>query len=146
MLSMTIEEAINPDIELLISVEDKGEYVYLYKHGNIVFYVGKSVHPFQRLLEHLGKYERWLSPCDAIGQLITDNFPESLQWIVEIKSLAEIHAEQKSSIKISLADMEQALITSLCPCMNGLGKRGSNPLPDKYNKRPIANEGVIQSQ
>ena len=60
----------------------QGHYLYLYRDGEAILYVGKSIRPLERLLQHLGHDVRSLP--DAIGLLIQDNLPNSLFWTVEL--------------------------------------------------------------
>ncbi len=125
------------------------DYIYLYRDGEVIFYIGKSVQPFERLQEHLGQGEdkRCQSFPDQVGKLILNNQPVSLEWRVEIMSLEEIHAKQESSIKIGIDDMEKELIMHFKPCLNDMYNRNPTPLPLHYRKSSgIANEGIKQSQ
>lgn len=54
MVQMTIREAIRSQ-EIL---DTQKQYIYIYRDGDCVFYVGRSNDPLQRLLERLGKAPR----------------------------------------------------------------------------------------
>jgi len=43
--------------------------LYLYRDGKVIFYVGQSEQPFERLRGHLGRDDRNVTP-DRIGSLI----------------------------------------------------------------------------
>jgi len=84
MQRMTIKEALE--------VEDASGCVvypslYLFRDGDVVFYVGQSIHPFERLQEHLGQGDPWLEAPDRLGQLILNNHPASLAWMMEVTAL-----------------------------------------------------------
>lgn len=72
MLQLTIREALECEDE-----ETGEHYIYLYKEDATVFYVGRSIHPFERLRQHIGQAPRSPFP-DAIGSLILNNRPVSL--------------------------------------------------------------------
>ncbi len=140
MYRMSIKEALE--------MADKGneQCLYTYREGNIVFYVGRSCQPFERLRQHMGMEERSGFTADHIGQLIIDNEPESLDWIVDIGAIQELlpnHCEKENANHQALAEwLEKEAIWELGPCMNRMGNKNRKPLPEKYNKRPIANKGV----
>lgn len=143
MIQTTMKEAL----EMYDNDSRIQDYIYLYRDGETIFYIGKSVQPFERLQEHLGQGEdlRALPFPDAIGKLILSNRPDSFEWTVEIVSLEEIEA--KHEIKLSIDDAERCLIIYYKPCLNEMYNRNPTPLPICYVKSSgIANEGIKQSQ
>jgi hypothetical protein len=142
MLRLTVREVLECD-------DQGGELynLYLYRDGDVVFYIGQSGQPFERLREHLGQGERNLYDPDAIGQLILNNRPASLAWVVEVYSLAEmqgLHGIPVRLDKVALDSMERELIMQRRPCLNRTLNKNRTPLPLRYIKdSAIANEGVI---
>lgn len=68
MITLTIKEAVeNP-------IDTTDHYLYLYRDGDVIFYVGRSFSPLDRNLEHMGLSAR--SFRDAVGDVIKDNRPE----------------------------------------------------------------------
>jgi hypothetical protein len=59
--------------------------IYLYRDGDTVLYVGRSADPLQRLTEHLGL----TGIASRLGDTITDNMPASLEWTLELYTLAD---------------------------------------------------------
>jgi hypothetical protein len=135
-------------------------YLYLYRDGTTVFYVGKSFSPLDRLMEHLALYGRSLG--SRLGDVINDNFPASLDWTMEMFTLQDcesiVKAHQFSSYPfyqrclmqqspierdMAIKIAEESLIDHYKPCLNVLARRYRNPLPAKYIKQKIANDGVI---
>jgi predicted GIY-YIG superfamily endonuclease len=131
MLSVTIQEALQGDSE------SAGHVLYVIRDRRVIFYVGRSVDPLNRLEEHLGHTGRNMYQPDRIGQLILKNHPASLIWTIDLYTLEERHSKE-----IGLAESE--LIHSLDPCLNFIGNKNRTPLPLRYIKESaIANEGVI---
>ncbi len=62
MVQVTIREVIKSQ-EIL---DTQKQYIYIYRDGDCVFYVGRTNDPLQRLFEHLGKAPRAYLP-DALG-------------------------------------------------------------------------------
>jgi len=149
---MTIEQAIKDYV-------DTGEhYLYLYRDGDTVLYVGKSVQPLERLLQHLGRALPYTP--DDVGYVIHENMPESLSWTIDLYTLpdclATVKAHQPGSVaafqqylaqeafrKEAMMIAEEALIRQHRPHLNQQNAtRYDNPLPDRYVKRAIVNEGI----
>jgi hypothetical protein len=143
MLQLTMNEALERED---IAREQR---IYIYRDQETILYVGRSIHPFQRLQEHLGNGV-YISSPDAIGQLILDNRPDSLTWTIEIQTLQELASSNEYDLAIqsntlaSLAeDIEGDVIYRLKPCMNLIGAHNRNKTPAKYiNAAKIANQGA----
>jgi len=124
---------------------EEEQCLYVYRDEDTIFYVGRSIHPYTRLLEHLGKGARLPWP-DRVGQIILDNMPESLNWTMEIWELKELitakEYEQIAMHDVFIQTCEEELIYRLGPCLNAIVNKNGSHLPERYNKRPIANEGV----
>lgn len=158
MISLTIKEAVEQ------TIDTTDHYLYLYRDGDVIFYVGRSISPLDRNLEHMGLSHRSLA--DQLGHVIRDNRPDSWNWTLELYTLEECISliqqrmpevyrhymevlntptNPRSSYKYKeLADdAETVMIEHYRPCLNGMKKQYRNPLPRKYIKIEIANEGVI---
>jgi hypothetical protein len=98
---------------------------------------------------------------DCIGNMIKDNLPDSLKWVMEMYTLVECvpvvqicmqswyswYRKEIEPLNVLLRDLlintaEQAMIEHYRPCLNVMGNRKPSPLPDRYEKNPIANKGV----
>ncbi len=136
MIETTIGDILS-DKALVLKTED--HYIYVVRDGATVFYVGQSRCPLTRLLGHMGQGE-WVFPggVSSVGEMIRVNRPQSLDWQIELLTLADCNAADVNTA-------EGALIHLYAPLLNRQGKRRrSAPLPKRY-KTPwpaIANEGV----
>lgn len=99
-------------------------------------------------------------PGSPIGATILENAPESLGWSFDIyekedaiDAIKRIRPDLVQLLPHLLemmavewyeqrAIVESALIEELHPCLNWMGKRYSNPLPSRYVKRTISNDGI----
>lgn len=147
MLSFTLEDALidNPDT--------KGYYLYLYRDGDVVFYVGQSKDPIERIRQHLGRALPYWP--DAIGQLILDNAPASfIEWKIDLFTLSDCleavqaHWVSQASSFQNLVNTfydpdlvnraEEALIAHYRPHLNVLNAtKYTNPLPERYVSKRI---------
>lgn len=138
MQRLTIQEAIEA---IDTPNREAGHYIYRYYDGDTTFYVGRSVHPFERLREHLGQGERLPLP-DAIGRLILDNHPDSLSWVMEIYGLQELAPTLDlscTSLLSMYADrLEDEAIARFQPCLNAINNPTGARLPVKYHRRKVA--------
>lgn len=85
MRSMTAYEALL--IETKESFRDR-HFLYRIYDAEITLYVGRSSDPYHRLHEHLGIDGRF-HKTSAIGELMIDNSPDSLTWMVDFYTLAD---------------------------------------------------------
>ncbi len=133
-------------------------YLYLYRDGDTIFYVGRSVQPLERLLQHLGRALPYAP--DAVGLVIQENMPESLRWTIDLYTLSDcqeaVKAYQPESVtafgrylaqgamrKEAMMIAEEALIWQCRPHLNQQNATWySNPLPDRYVRQEIVNEGL----
>lgn len=81
MLQLTIKKAMDGAYNTF------GHYIYLYRDGETVFYVGRSQNPFGRLNQHLALEGPGYG--SSLGDIILDNLPESWEWAFELYTLAE---------------------------------------------------------
>lgn len=141
MITLTIQE-VRDSME-----KTQWHCVYVYRDKDTYLYIGRSVHPCERLREHLGETTSY-PLSDSVGDIIIDNMPESLHWTVEIWALQELrpdlYQEALKTDKLDqlVNDLEEYLIGHFKPHLNVLGRNYRNPLPDRYIKRKIANKGV----
>jgi len=149
MLEFTIEKALEGDIDT------NDHYLYLYRDGSTVLYIGRSSSPLQRLYEHLGKGDFRDIPSH-VGKTIIDNLPLSLSWSLLLLTLAdceplvrlhrpEYHEWFLQQMKHRLAReasevAEESLIDHYQPCLNIAGNRALHFLPEKYRKLPPPSE------
>jgi hypothetical protein len=148
MVSATIREILDgyetPDI-------DKPFCIYVVKNGDDIFYVGQSrVGVEYRFLSHLGKGDPRSPYPDHLGNIIIDNMPDSANWTVEFMTMQDCaeyirkwFPHYHDQTRWDVDNAEQALIHEFEPYCNVMHRRKANPLPKKYNKHPIANDGVI---
>lgn len=122
-----------------------GPCVYLVRAGELVLYVGKSTYSAaDRLLEHMGLELPSPGP-DRLGLLIRDNRPEADGWEVDIYTPDDWKPYLSEVDPSPLDTVEQFLIDKRGPYLNVTHNRNNpnrKPLPDKYIKHRIANEGV----
>src|SRR5947207_5838521 len=85
MLQMTIHQA------LIGNKETKEHCLYLYRDQEVIFYIGRSLFPLERLREHLGlgTFDRCRSP---LGTLILEHLPHALFWTMELWTIADCDA------------------------------------------------------
>jgi predicted GIY-YIG superfamily endonuclease len=152
MLTLTIEEALKEYV-------DTGEhYLYLYRDGDTIFYVGRSVQPLERLLQHLGRALPYAP--DEVGQIIQEHMPESLHWTMDLYTLSDcqeaVKAHQPGNVvafqhylaqetfrKKAMMIAEEALIRQHRPHLNQQNATWyDNPLPDRYVKQAIVNDQI----
>lgn len=152
MLTLAMEKAIK-------EYTDTGEhYLYIYRDGDTILYVGKSVQPLERLLQHLGRALPYTP--DNVGRVIQENMPESLTWSVDLYTLSDcqevvkIHKPgtfvafqrylaQETFRKEAMMIAEEALIRHHRPYLNQQNATWyDHPLPDRYVKQEIVNKGL----
>jgi hypothetical protein len=143
MITRTIREALEAEDEDGMAAS---QHLYIFRDGDLVFYVGRSAQPFERLQQHLGQSETWVTPPDMLGKLILNNLPESLDWnmdVITLKEIQEVYASKKVSFIPSIEIAEGEMIAHCKPCLNHTENRRPTPLPDRYLKRrAISNDGI----
>lgn len=115
-------------------------FLYVIRDGDVVFYVGISESPDDRVMSHMG-----LRTFDQsrTGRVIMDNYPDSRVWEIDFYEPDDFFPDGVPSY-FNKQHIEGMMINHLQPCLNVMGKRYHRSLPDKYDKFPkIANEGVI---
>lgn len=81
VLTMTIQEALDG------SYNTTNHCLYLYRDEDVIFYVGRSTKPLDRMLEHMGLVGR--STASQLGNVILDNLPISSSWKLDLYTLAD---------------------------------------------------------
>jgi hypothetical protein len=81
MLKLTVHAALHDQIG-----DYSGHVIYLYRDDETVLYVGRSSDPINRLTEHMGMGR---SAMSRLGRLIHKHMPQSLDWSLEIYTLAD---------------------------------------------------------
>lgn len=113
MLTTTVQSILRGHLDNL----DIGEvyYTYLVADKGIVFYVGQSKYPVQRLKRHLSE--------GKLGGLVECNLPDAYNWIVK---LLPVGGEEEA------AEAERTLIARYRPCLNITYNPYPRPLPECY--------------
>jgi len=86
MLQTTVNTALYGDVG-----DYAGHFIYLYRDGDVIFYVGRSSDPINRLQQHMGldhTYPNSSYPSN-LGRVIQDNLPESVEWTLEVYTLED---------------------------------------------------------
>lgn len=149
MLQLTIQEVLDGSI-----CTNREECIYIYRDEEGTYlYIGCSIDPYERLLQHLGNLEQALAyPSaypDAIGTFILDHKPASLHWPVEIWTLQDLFpilyqdGIKPQDMSFLVRRVESYLIYELSPCLNAWGKKQKRTMPLRYAASGrIANAGV----
>lgn len=150
MITVTIAEAMET------TIDTTDHYLYRYRSEEDIFYVGRSLSPIDRLMQHLGKDRPW-SP-DRIGTLIREQFPASRDWLMEMYTLEDcIPFIDEASLPFYRANLQNLLVRDSLiqeaencmiyrfePYLNYINNANKKKrLPEKYYiEGQIANEGV----
>jgi len=149
MITSTIGDLLDGNLDL---VDIEGHHVYMVRDGEVVFYVGKSKDPVERLLGHCGRGGWVFGGKSALGYLIEANSPEARQWQVELLTITDCEPyvkwrwwsgqrhlwteeERRFKEKNVIADCEVALIDRYRPCLNSIDNPHPTPLPEKVEAR-----------
>lgn len=120
--------------------------VYVWRDGDVVFYVGQSSSVNDRLLSYLGH-----GPLAGWGYgsrlytLLRDNFPAARDWQIDVYAPEEIALNRDSMGIVNasyLREVEDIMIHRLRPCLNATNNKNGLPLPARYAKEKIANDGI----
>jgi hypothetical protein len=111
--------------------------IYVFRDQDFVLYVGKTEQNIiDRIEEHLGLSHREES---HVGQLVSDNLPHSLDWYIDLMTLADCdlfvqrHFAVSHNADVRLA--EQAMIREYSPPLNRESNPNAHLLPHKYSKQ-----------
>lgn len=148
MMTVTLAKALSGRADISLDVFDRSA-VYVVRDNDLVLYVGITRGSLcDRLLGHCGRGEfGWASGVDSLGVVIQDNHPSSMSWLVDIYTERDcVEDLRRFGPNYNLHWLENAeimLIERLRPCLNVVHNRGNRtPLPEKYIKYKIANDGM----
>jgi hypothetical protein len=114
MYRTTLKEVFS-DKPIKMSMEDVAEFskpqIYAVRDGDIVFYVGRSVDPFRRIIQHMGCEMQLRS---ELGQLILDNQPSSDEWIFECYGEKDREPFLRQVIPDSWSEEEKEEMLRIC--------------------------------
>ena|SRR5258708_5464536 len=129
-------------------------YIYVVREDDLVFYVGLSLSPIERMIQHV--YGGRNGIISHLGHFIRDNIKYADNWQVDLLTLEECklyidqygtftdedkywnEALSRSGIRDqywlseAMRAAEGALIQHYCPCLNVAGNPNPNPLPSRY--------------
>lgn len=141
MLQITVGEALEG------AIDTGNHYLYLYHEKEVIFYIGRSTSPLDRLQEHLGR-DLYPQPPSLLGMLILEHAPESFSWEMELRTIEDCKAlicnyrpeyyewylqqinKQLAREASELA--EEVLIEYYRPHLNIMGNSQRQPLPERY--------------
>jgi hypothetical protein len=104
----------------------KGFDLYLFRDGNVAFYVGQSQRAFARVWEHLlGGFHGH----SFVGRFVWVNWPKSMRFTIELLSS---RSEQFNIVGNDLNASERFLIERWSPCFNVSLNNQPTPLPESY--------------
>lgn len=123
-------EAVLRDPQGGLPADDQGAHcVFAVREGPTVFYVSEG-NIRRRLWEHLGVHGQWSS---LLGNVIINNLPHSLQWVVDMWTLEECTPWLRAGEPVTPATAKAALIRQLQPCLNRVEDNPNpTPLPPVY--------------
>ena len=100
--------------------------VYLFRDGDLVFYIGQSYLAFDRVWRHIRDGYKARS---TIGRFLLTNWPASMNFTIELLSSQDI---RYAALSNELNAVEKALIEQAAPCFNNVLNRRPTPLPVTY--------------
>jgi hypothetical protein len=100
--------------------------LYLFRDGDVVFYVGQSQLAFARVWDHLlGGFHGH----SIVGRFVWCNWPRSMRFTIELTSSK---SGQFASVGHDLDAAERSLIQQWSPCFNITLNTQPTPLPSSY--------------
>ena len=116
--------------------------VYVVRDGDVVFYVGQSDGPVERLEAHVGRGAWGWTGTSSLGRTIEDNLPGARDWTIELWTVQECkEALADETTKLWRWDKdsaEQAMLHSRHPCLNVTHNENGQRLPDCYRGKNLA--------
>ena len=116
--------------ELLVTEQCPPEWksldIYLFRDGDLVFYIGQSYLAFDRIWRHIRDGYKARS---TIGRFLLTNWPASMNFTIELFSSQDIRFAALSN---ELNAVERTLIEQAAPCFNAVLNRQPTPLPKQY--------------
>jgi hypothetical protein len=138
MMRSTIGDLLDGD---LLDGDLDDHCLYLVRDCDVVFYVGQSREPVNRLWSHLGRgWGAWSqnSPS-ALGVLIADNLPAARSWQVEFLTPGEVSglAVKGYASDWDIDKAERSLIKEHRPCLNVANNNNPSSLPERYRRTDL---------
>jgi hypothetical protein len=128
MITATLGEVLRHPGKMLYPADNGVGCVFGLREGSLMFYISQG-DPRRRLLEHLGAHGQWSS---QIGNLVINNSPASLEWLVDMWSLEECRPFLLEDEILTPEAARFALIRYYLPCLNFANNPNAHPLPSKY--------------
>jgi hypothetical protein len=100
--------------------------LYLFRAGDVVFYVGQSHLAFNRVWQHI--YDGYKARS-IVGRFLLCNWPTSMNFTIELWSS---QADRFAALDHDLDAAERSLIELYAPCFNETYNARPTPLPDRY--------------
>jgi hypothetical protein len=100
--------------------------LYLFRDGDVVFYVGQSYCAFERVWEHL---RGGFKGHSTVGLFVVCNWPRAVRFTVELMCS---RSARFNCVQNDLDAAERYLIEQLSPCFNEMLNRAPLPLPENY--------------
>ena len=121
--------------------------VYVVRDGDVVFYVGQSDGPVERLEAHAGQGTWGFTGPSSLGRTIKDNLPSARAWTIELWTVQECkEALADESTRTWRWDKDLAevkMIQRRRPYLNAIYNQGGYSLPERYHKN--TGEGAIRA-
>ena len=134
-----------------VPYDEPSAFIYLFRDGGTIFYIGKSVDVYSRIEEHLGMQGRgYLRGGAKMEYIVNTNRPESLAWEVYLYTIVDCEVitgcqynRESYGRDFAMEMAELDMIALHHPCLNTANNPHGTPLPARYIKvTGIANEGV----
>lgn len=129
MIQITIKDVLEGNIA---GIPDQG--IYVFRDGDCVLYVGKSIHVLTRLKEQLRS-------ISALTDLIEANKPSSLFWQIEVMTVEECRLyalkERPNGVYLNLDTAEGVIIRHHQPCLNGSLNLNRGKLPAHIKRHEL---------
>ncbi len=100
--------------------------VYLFRDGDLVFYIGQSYLAFDRVWRHIRDGYKARS---TVGRFLLTNWPASMNFTIELLSSQDIRF---ANLNNELNAVERVLIEQAAPCFNNVLNKRPTPLPETY--------------
>lgn len=129
MIQITIKDVLDGKIA---DIPERG--IYIFRDGDCVLYVGKSIRVATRLKEQL-------QSISALTDLIEINKPSSLFWQIEVMTVEECYPyalkEHPKGVYLTLDTAEGVIIRHHQPCLNGSLNLNRGRLPAHIKRREL---------
>lgn len=100
--------------------------LYVFRDGDVVFYVGQSYLAFERVWQHIRDGHKGRS---VVGRFLLRNWPRSLNYRIDLLSS---RSDYFSGVDNDLTAAETALIMQYAPVFNRTLNLHPTPLPEGY--------------